>query len=171
MRPGVAVAQAQANLQTVQAQLGKQFPKPDADLTVEAVPLKQTVVSGVRDSLWLLYGSVSLLLLIACSNIAALPLARTAEPEHEISIRFSLGASRRRIVAQLLSEVFALALAGSLLGLLLTAAASRAFHLLSATLPRAEEITLNWRIVLYSLLCAVATTLLCGFTLAAIKPS
>ncbi len=162
MRPGATVAQAQANLQTVQAQLGRQFPKPDADLTVEAVPLKQTVVGGVRDSLWLLYGSVSLLLLIACSNIAALLLARTAEREHEISIRFSLGASRRRIVAQLLSEVFALALAGSLLGLLLAAGASHAFPLLSATLPRAEEITLNWRIALYSLLCAVATTLLCG---------
>ena len=162
MRRGVSVAQAQANLATVQSQLGRQFPKPDADLTVDAIPLKETVVGGVRDSLWLLYGSVSLLLLLACCNIAALLLARTAEREHEISIRFSLGASKRTIILQLLSEVFGLALAGSLLGLLIAATAAHAFHLLSLTLPRAEEITLNWRIVAYSLACAMATTLLCG---------
>ena len=116
----------------------------------------------MRDSLWLLYGSVSLLLLIACSNIAALLLARTADREHEISIRFSLGASRRAIVGQLLTEVSFLALLGSLLGLIIAAAAARGFHLLANTLPRATEISLNWTIVLYSLLCAVLTTLLCG---------
>ncbi|MGB9028932.1 MAG: ABC transporter permease [Acidobacteriaceae bacterium] len=162
MKPGVTFAQAQADMATVQARLGQQFPRPDADLTVQSVPLKETVVGDVRDSLWLLYGSVTLLLLIACSNIAALLLARTADREHEISIRFSLGASRRAIVGQLLTEVFALALLGSLLGLGIAAAATRAFHLLSNTLPRASEINLNPSIVLYSLLCAVATTLLCG---------
>jgi predicted permease len=119
-------------------------------------------VGSVGDSLWLLYGSVSLLLLIACSNIAALLLARTADREHEISIRFSLGASRSAILAQLLTEVLALAVAGSLLGLLVAAGATRAFHLLSSQLPRAEEITLNWRIAAYSLACAVTTTVLCG---------
>ena len=162
MKPGVTPERAQADLATVQGRLGKQFPKPDADLTVETTALKDTVVGAVRNSLWLLYGSVSLLLLIACSNIAALLLARTAEREHEISIRFSLGAARRSVVAQLLSEVFALAIAGSLLGLLVAAGAAHWFHLLARTLPRAEEITLNWRIVLYALSCAMATTLLCG---------
>jgi predicted permease len=162
MKTGVTLAQAQADLATVQSRLGKQFPKPDGELTVESQALKTTVVGGAGGSLWLLYGSVSLLLLIACSNIAALLLARTAEREHEISIRFSLGASRRSIVAQLLTEVSFLALAGSLLGLLLAAGAVRWFHLLAKTLPRADEITLDWRIVLYSLGCAMATTLLCG---------
>jgi predicted permease len=146
----------------VQTQLGEQFPKTDHDLIVQTTPLKETVVGGVRDSMWLLYGSVSLLLLIACSNIAALLLARTADREHEISVRFSLGASRSAIVTQLLSEVLGLATAGSLLGLLVATAAARAFHLLSHQLPRAEEITLNWRIVAYSLACGVATTTLCG---------
>jgi predicted lysophospholipase L1 biosynthesis ABC-type transport system permease subunit len=112
--------------------------------------------------MWLLYGSVSLLLLIACSNIAALLLARTADREHEISVRFSLGASRSAIVTQILAEVLALAMAGSLLGLLVAAGAARAFHLLSNQLPRVEEITLNWRIVAYSLACALGTTILCG---------
>jgi putative ABC transport system permease protein len=162
LKGGVTLQQAQADLSTVQSRLGKQFPKPDAELTVLSAPLKQTVVGEVSDSPWLLYGSVSLLLLIACSNIAALLLARIADREHEISVRFSLGASRRAIVAQLLTEVSLLALLGSLLGLLVAAGASHAFRLLARTLPRAFEIGLNWRIVLYSLLCGVATTLLCG---------
>jgi putative ABC transport system permease protein len=162
LKPAVTLAEASADLATVQKQLGAQFPKTDHDLIVQTTPLKETVVGGVRDSMWLLYGSVSLLLLIACSNIAALLLARTADREHEISVRFSLGASRSAIVTQILAEVLALAMAGSLLGLLVAAGAARAFHLLSNQLPRAEEITLNWRIVAYSLACAVGTTMLCG---------
>ena len=162
MKPGVTLEQAGADLATVQSQLGKQFPKPDAELRVETQALKDVIVGGARNSLWLLYGSVSLLLLIACSNIAALLLARTAEREHEISIRFSLGASRLAIIFQLLTEVLALALLGSIAGLLIAATASRAFHLLAKTLPRADEITLNWGVAAYSLGAAVATTLLCG---------
>ena len=162
MKPGVTPAQAQSDLANVQAQLGRQFPKSDADLRVQTTPLKDTVIGDIRDSLWLLYGSVTLLLLIACSNIAALLLARTADREHEISIRFSLGASRRAIIGQLLTEVFFLALLGSLLGLAIAAGAARGFHLLANTLPRATEIGLNRTILFYSLVCAVATTLLCG---------
>jgi putative ABC transport system permease protein len=162
MKPGVTSLQASADLANVQNQLGKQFPKPDAELTVETVALKDVIVGGTRNSLWLLYGSVSILLLIACSNIAALLLARTTEREHEISIRFSLGASRLAIVGQLLTEVFALALLGSLAGLLIAAASARGFHLLAKTLPRAQEIALNWQIVVYTLAAAAMTTLLCG---------
>ncbi len=162
MKPGVTLNQATADLATVQSRLGRQFPKPDAELTVQTEPLKDTIVGSVRGSLWLLYGSVLLLLLIACSNIAALLLARTAERQHEISVRFSLGASRRAVISQLLTEVLALALLGSLVGLLVAAAAAHELHLLAKTLPRAEEITLNWRVVLYSLLSAVLTALLCG---------
>jgi predicted permease len=101
-------------------------------------------------------------MLIACSNIAALLLARTAEREHEISVRFSLGASRRVVIAQLLTEVLALALVGSLLGLVVEAAAAHGFHLLARTLPRAEEISLSWRVIAYSLICALMTAFLCG---------
>lgn len=108
LRPGFTVDQAAADLAAVQSRLGKQFGRPDSELSVEVTPLKDTIVGDVRESLWLLYGSVTLLLLIACSNIAALLLARTAEREHEISIRYSLGASRMAIIAQLLTEIFAL---------------------------------------------------------------
>ena len=162
MKPGITSQQASADLANVQNQLGKQFPKPDAELTVQTVALKEVIVGGTRGSLWLLYGSVSILLLIACSNIAALLLARTTEREHEISIRFSLGASRLAIVGQLLTEVFALALLGSLAGLLIAGASARGFHLLAKTLPRAEEISLNWQIMVYTLAAALLTTLLCG---------
>ena len=162
MKPGVTLNQALADLTTVQSRLGKQFGKPDNELTVQAIALKQVIVGDTQSSLWLLYGSVTLLLLIACLNIAALLLARTADREHEVSIRFSLGASRSTIVAQLLAEVFALALLGALGGLSVAALAVREFHLLSKTLPRADEIALNWRVAMYSFVSAVATTLLCG---------
>jgi putative ABC transport system permease protein len=162
MKPGVSVEQARADMDAVQARLGKQFPKTDANMTVEIKPLKQVVLDGADSSLWLVYGSVSLLLVIACMNLAALLLARTTDREHEIAVRFSLGASRRAIVMQLLSEVFVLAAAGAALGLLLAAGASHIFLMLSKGLPRASEIALNWRVVGYSLGCAVVVTLFCG---------
>ncbi len=162
MKPGVTLHRAAADLATVQAKLGKQFPHPDGELGITADSLKQVTVGTTPESLWVLYVAVSLLLLIACSNIAALLLARTADREHEISVRYSLGASRRSIVCQLLTEVFILALFGSLAGLAVAGFSVRGFHLLSKTLPRAGEISLNWTIVFYTLLAAVVTALLCG---------
>jgi predicted permease len=162
LKPGMTVAQAQANLATLQAQLGKAFPKTDADLVVGVQPLKEITIGGVRQSLWLLFGSVSLLLLIACTNIVALLLARGTQRQHEISVRFSLGASRRALIVQLLTETFVMAVVGASLGLLVANGASRVFRSLAGELPRVEEIRLDWRIVLYSLVCAVIATLLCG---------
>jgi putative ABC transport system permease protein len=162
LKKGVPLERAQVALATVQQQLGKQFPKPDADLMVQTTPLKETVVGHVRDSLWLLYGAVSLLLVIACSNIAALLLARMSEREHEIAIRYSLGAPRFAIILQLLTEVMVLAVMGCLLGMVALAGVMRGFHVLLRTLPRAEEISLNATIVLYSLSATLITTFLCG---------
>ena len=162
LKPGTTLAQARADLATVQRQLGLQFPKTDRELSVQIEPLKSMVVGESASSLWLLYGSVSLLLLIACTNIAALLLARLAEREREIAVRFALGASRRTVVAQLLSETLLLALAGSALGLVLAVVGVQVFHQLAATLPRAQEITLNWRLLLYTFGSALLVTLLCG---------
>ena len=162
LKAGVTLAQARANLATVQADLGRQFPKTDAEMRAGVEPLKEVTVGGVRRSLWILFGSVSLLLLIACTNIAALLLSRAAGRQHEIAVRFSLGASRASVAAQLLTEVLVLALAGAAVGLLVAAGTSRVFRALAKDLPRIEEIGLDWRIVLYSLACAVAATLLCG---------
>jgi putative ABC transport system permease protein len=162
LNPRVTVEQAQANLTTVQAQLGKSFPKPDADLAVGIRPLKEITVGGVRRSLWILFGSVSLLLLIACTNIVALLLARAAQRQHEISVRFSLGAPRAAIVTQLLTEAFVLTFIGAALGLFIAGGAARVFRSLAGNLARVEEIRLDGRIVLYSLACSVVATLLCG---------
>jgi len=163
LKPGVTLEQARSNMSAVQANLGQEFPRTDAELSLDIQPLKELAAGGIRRSLWILFGSVSLLLLIACANIAALLLSRGAQRQQEIAIRFSLGATRGAIVHHLMIETFGLALAGAALGLLFAAGAARAFHALAANLPRVEEIRLDWRLALYSLVCAVATTLLCGF--------
>lgn len=162
LRQNVTLAQAQADLANVQVQLGRQYPKSDAKLGVHIEPLKENVVGGVRHSLWLLFGSVSLLLLIACTNVAALMLARTTERRREISVRFALGGSRMSVIVQLLTECFVLALAGAGLGLLLAVGGFKGLRAFAQGLPRAEEITLDWRILLYTLGCAVLATFVCG---------
>lgn len=162
LKPGVTLAQARANLSTVQANLGVQYPNTDAAIRPDVQPLKDITVGGVRRSLWLLFGSVSLLLLIACTNIAALLLSRAAGREHEVAVRFALGATRTSVVMELLTEVLLLAMGGALLGLLVAAGASGVFRALAGTLPRLDEIRLDWRIVVYSLACAIAATILSG---------
>ena len=162
LKPGVTVEQARANLAAVQASLGRQFPKTDAELSAAIEPLKESTVGEISRSLWILYGSVSLLLLIACANVAALLLSRAAARRHEISVRFSLGASRASVAAQLLTEVLVLALAGSALGLLL-AAGSRARLPHSRQRPaarRRNRARLAHRALLSCL--RLAATLLCG---------
>ena len=162
MKPGVSLAEARANLTAVQADLGRQFPKTDATKSVLIEALKEATVGGIGRSLWLLFGSVSLLLLIACTNITALLLSRAAGREHETSVRYSLGASQLSMASEILTEVSILAVTGALAGLVLAAAASRVFRALSSDLPRVDEIGLNGAIVLYSLVCAVFVTLVCG---------
>jgi putative ABC transport system permease protein len=162
LKPGVTQQQALADLSTVQRQLGAQFPKTDRDLGIQMVPLKSTIVGDIGNSLWLLYGAVTLLLLIASINIAALLLARTTDRGREISLRFALGASRRTVITQLLSEVLLLAAIGSIIGLALAGGAVQLFHHFAKALPRAEEITLNWPLLLYTFASALAATLLSG---------
>ncbi|MGC1105812.1 MAG: ABC transporter permease [Candidatus Acidiferrales bacterium] len=162
LKSGVTLAQARANLNTVQVQLGKAYPDTDRDLAVNIQELKTTIVGNVQRSFWILFGSVSLLLLIACTNIAALLLARSSQRHREISIRFALGGSRAAIIRQLLAETFLLALGGAALGLIVAAAASQIFQALAVSLPRVREIHLNSTIVLYSLACSVVVTFLCG---------
>ena len=162
LKPGVTLQQARADLATVQSDLGRQFPQTDGDLSVSVDPLKEVTIAGSRRSLWLLFGSVTLLLLIACTNIVALLLARAAQRQHEISVRFSMGAPRGALVAQLLTETFILALLGAVLGIVVAGAASGVFRSLAADLPRVEEIHLDARIVLYCLACSVFVTLLGG---------
>src|SRR5262249_3994323 len=125
-------------------------------------PLKEATVGGVRNSLWLLFGSVSLLLLIACTNVAGLLLSRAAGRRHETSVRFSLGASRGSVAAQWLTEALLLSFAGATLGLLVAGESWRVFRARAKGLPRLEEIGLDWKLVVYTLVCAVGAALACG---------
>ena len=162
LKPGVTIAEARANMDTVQAQLAKAFPKPDADILPVVEPLKEVTVADSRSSLWMLFGAVSLLLLIACTNIAALLLARASQRQHEISVRYSLGASRGAIVGQLLTETLVLAVAGAGVGLFVARFAAKVFRVLASTLPRVEEVHIDWQIMSYALGCSLLVTLLCG---------
>ena len=162
VRPGITLPEAQADLDRVQAQLASAHPDTDARIGVRVAALKDVVVGDVGRSLWLLFAAVSVLLLIACTNIAALLLARTADRQQEISIRYSLGASRASIVAQLLTESLVLAVAGSIVGLAVAAGALQMLAILGEGLPRVAELRLDWTLVAYSLCCAVGATLLFG---------
>jgi len=162
MKPGVGISAAQANLSAVQAGLGRQYPRSDAKISVAVKPMRETAVRDVSRSLWILFGSVTVLLLIACTNVTALLLSRAAQRQHELTVRFSLGASRMAVASQLFTEVLLLATLGAVTGLSLAAAASRVFRSLAADLPRVEEIGLDWRIVLYALFCALGVTVICG---------
>jgi putative ABC transport system permease protein len=167
LKPGATPEQAHADITAVQARLAERFPETDAGIGVRVVPYKETVVAGVGGSLWLLYGAVSVLLLIACTNIAALFLSRVAQREHEFAVRLSLGASRPSIAAQVLTEAGVVALAGVAAGLLLTAASSALFRALVPELPRVHEMGIDARILAYTLATALVAALACGLVPAA----
>ena len=113
LRPGVTLEEARADLNLVQARLAEEFPASDRERGVSLRPLKDVVVGESRGSLWLVFGAVSLLLLIASANIASLLLARAAERAHEVALRRSLGASAGTIAGQMLAEAGLLAFAGA----------------------------------------------------------
>jgi putative ABC transport system permease protein len=162
LEPGVSVEQARADLALIQQRLGEQYPDTDRDVGVYVEQLKETTVGAVRGSLWLLFGAVSVLLLIASTNIAALLLARAAKRSQEIAVRLSLGAPTAAIRRQIFVETAVLAVAGALLGLLLAAGASAALRRLAPDFPRIEELSLDGGMLLYTLAAIVAVTLVCG---------
>src|SRR5262245_4792036 len=162
LKPGVTIEQARADLSRVQASLAAQFPETDRQIDVVLAPLKEMVVGDTRPSLWILFGAVSVLLLIACTNIAALLLSRATRREQEIVVRYSLGGSRASVAAQLLTEAGVLAFIGAALGLAVAFGATRALRLLAPDLPRVGEIGVDVRILLYTMACTVVVAVVCG---------
>lgn len=162
LRPNVTLEQARADLAVVQSQLANQYPDSDRDVGISMVLLKEAVVGGTRGSLWLLFGAVCVLLLIACTNIAALLVSRVAERQQQIAVRFALGASRSAVALQLLAETVVLALAGAAVGLLVANGARAAFRVLAPRLPRLDEVGFDGRMFLYTLATAAVVALLCG---------
>ena len=162
LKRGVTIAEARADLERVQLLLAEEFPETDRQIGIHIEPLGESLVGGVRSSIWMLFGAVSLLLLITATNIAALSLTRAARNTQEQSIRRSLGASRAALLGQSLAESVLLVLAGSALGLIVTAVASRAFQILAPQLPRVDEIALNGRVAIYTIGVATVLVLLSG---------
>ena len=105
LKPGVSLTQARADLARVQTELAEQYPDTDRQIGTRVEPLKETMIGGARGTLSLLFAAVSVLLLIACTNIAALLLSRAARREQEIAVRYALGATRGAVLLHLLTEL------------------------------------------------------------------
>lgn len=162
LKPGVTIEQARADLAAIQTRLGEQFPETDLEVGVYMEPLKDTVVSSVRGSLWIVFGAVSMLVLIAATNVAALLLARAARRKQEIAVRLSLGASARSVLAQSLVETGVLAVAGAGLGLAISAALSAGLRAWIPDLPRIDELAFGGAVLPHTAVAVVAVTALCG---------
>ena len=162
LRPGTSLKEAQAELALVGRRLAAQYPDSNAGRTFVAEPLRADV-GDVRATLWLLLGAVSLVLLVACANVGSLLLARAVSRQRELAMRVALGAGRGRIVRQCLTESAVLGLAGGALGVALAALAIRPFVALwPGTLPRVEDVRLDWRVLVFALLASLASGLAFG---------
>ncbi|HEY1583751.1 MAG TPA: ABC transporter permease, partial [Chthoniobacterales bacterium] len=163
MKPGVDLHSATADLQTIAAQLAKQYPDTDAGRSEHVVPLQSDLVGDVKPALLILLAAVALVLLIACANVANLFLARAATREREIAIRTALGAGRFQIVRQLLFETLVLALLGGAAGLLLACWSVDLVRAIGPSdLPRLEEIRVNGPVVAFTFGIACLTSLIFG---------
>ncbi|HEY6271842.1 MAG TPA: ABC transporter permease [Terriglobales bacterium] len=160
LKPRVTVTQAQADMDVIARNLAAAYPVADKDTGIILVSMKEDMVGNVQPFLLVLLAAVGFLLLIACANVANLLLARAMSRSREFAVRASLGASRMRVIRQLLTESAVLAGLGGVLGLLLASLGTKTvIHTLPGTLPRASEIALDGRVLVFtggvSLLAAV----------------
>jgi putative ABC transport system permease protein len=163
LKPGISFDQAQAEMQTIAGRLENQYPASNKDWNVFLRPLRKEVIGNIQTALLVLLGAVGLVLLIACSNVANLQLARTSARRREIAIRAALGAGRRRIVRQLITESLLLAVVGSALGLLLAWWGTAALLKLDTEgIPRQSEIGIDGSVLLFTAGVAFITSLLFG---------
>jgi putative ABC transport system permease protein len=163
LKPGVTLEQAQSEMQSIARRMALEDPDANSGYGATVVPLRVQLLGDIRATLVVLLGAVLFVLLIACANVANLLLARAGSREKEIALRSALGANPARLARQLLTESILMALAGGLLGLLLAAwSLSLLQQLGPATLPRLNEISLDWRVLAFTLLVSLATGIVFG---------
>ena len=163
LKPGVTVEQARAEMKTISTRLEKQYPDTNAGVSAVVKPLLENPVGGYRKNLALLLGAVGLVLLIACANLANLFAARGAARAREFAIRAAVGASRGRIIRQLLIESAFVAFLGGALGFLLALWSRDALVALGPTgVARFQEVHFDARVLLFTFALATITTVLFG---------
>ena len=163
LAPGASLAALHAELDAMRGQLVAAYPESNAGWGIRVVDLRDQTVGPTRATLWIFLGATAFVLLIACANVAGLLLVRATRRAPEFAVRTSLGASGGRLVRQLLTESLVISLAGGFLGLLLASWTTRAFVAMApANIPRLDEVTLDVRVALFTVLLSVATAALFG---------
>jgi len=175
LKPGLTVAQAQQRLDAFVAQLRTQFPRdyrPETRFSIQLEPLKDALIGNVRTLLLMLLGAVGMMLVIGCVNIANLLLARAAGRQREIVVRQAMGATRWRLIRQMLTESLLLALAAGFAGVIGAAASLRLLlELAPSRLPRLVEIGIDARVLVFSVAVCLLTGVLFGLAPALQTPA
>jgi len=163
LKPGITVGQAQSEMTVISTRLEHEYPQANAGWGATVIPLQELIVGDIRVSLVMLLGAVALVLLIACANVGNLLFARGLMRRKELAIRSALGAGRGRVFQQLLVESLVLASAGGAAGLFLARVGLRAgAALLAKQVPRADEITIDVRVLLFVAGASILTGILAG---------
>lgn len=163
LKPGITQQEAQADLSTISGRLEQQYPEDDKGWGAKVLPLQQDMVHDLRTALLVLLAAVAAVLLIACSNVANLVMAKTFERRKEIAIRSALGASRSRLLSRILAETSIMALLGGALGLMLAFAGNRFIvAYLGDQLPKSIQVGIDLRVLAFTLVISFATGILAG---------
>ena len=163
LRDGVAITQANAEMDTISAALSKAYPKEYDDIGVILTPIRDQLLGPASEPLYILLGAVSFVLLVTCANLANLLLSRATNREREVAVRTALGATRGRIIRQLLAENCVLGLLGAAVGLVPAYWTPKVLASIGAAdLPRLDQVHLDWRVLSFTVGVALLTGIAAG---------